>query len=218
MSKKPLILSCVVLLFILSFTGCKKQNKQYGYAPMFDKLTWGMSFQEVVNTMQLTKQNAKVVNAKENSVYTIIQLNDTYEKYGMKATVNLLITEGKEDTQEEYSYPTDALSAVVLQYGIVDADTLRANMEKELGEAKSDKTDDFGVVIVWKSKDRIASVYKAEQKAFYSYCEELKARGNESLSPKEKNTVNKITLSIANDGKCVVTYYGDWAIYINRSR
>lgn len=219
MSKKPFILSCMVVLLILTFGGCGKQNKQYGYIPMFDKLTWGMSLQEVVNTLQLTTQNAKIIEPKENSAYTIVRLSDAYEAYGIKGIVNLLITDGELNTQDEHSYPVNALSAVVLQYDDFDADTLKANMEKELGKPKSDKTENSGEVITWKSKDRISSLSKAEQKKLFAYCEELEARGNKNLSPKEKSAINKITLTITKDGKkAVVTYYGDWAVYINYSR
>lgn len=219
MSKKPFILWCMAILLILSLSGCRKQNKQYGYTPMIDKLTWGMSLQEVISTLQLTKQNATIIEPKENSAYTIVRLNDTYEAYGMNGIINLLITDGDLDTQDEYSYPVNALSAVVLQYADIDAETLKANMEKELGKPKSDKTDASGEVITWKSKDRISSLSKSERKELYAYCEELEVRGNKNLSPKEKSAINKISLTITEDGKmAVVTYYGDWAVYINYSR
>lgn len=219
MSKKPFILWCMVILLILSLSGCGKQNKQYGYTPMIDKLTWGISLQEVISTLQLTKQNATIIEPKENSAYTIVRLNDTYEAYGMKGIINLLITDGDLDTQDEYSYPVNALSAVVLQYTDIDVETLKANMEKELGKPKSDKTDTSGEVITWKSKDKISSLSKSERKELYAYCEELEARGNKNLSPKEKSAINKITLTITEEGKmAVVTYYGDWAVYINYSR
>lgn len=218
MSKKPFILWCMVVLLILSLSGCEKQNKQYGYTPMFDKLTWAMGLQEVVSTLQLTTQNATIIKPKENSVYTIVRLNDSYEVYGMKGIINLLITNGDLDTQDEYSYPVNALSAIVLQYVDIDVDTLKANMEKELGKPKLEKTDTLGEVITWKSKDRISSLSKAERKDLYAYCDELEARGNKNLSPKEKSAINKITLTIKEDKKAVVTYYGDWAVYINYSR
>ncbi|WP_455714189.1 hypothetical protein [Anaerosporobacter sp.] len=219
MSKKPFILSCMVVLLILSLVGCGKQNKQYGYAPMFDKLTWGMSLDEVVSTLQLTKQNAKIVEPKEDSAYYIIRLNNTYEKYGVKTTVNLLITDGEISEQDKYSYPVNALSAVVLQYANFDAGTLKSNMEEELGSPDSAKTDTSGEVIVWKSKDLISSLSKAERKDLNSSCEELEARGNKNLSLKEKSSINKITLTISDDGKkAIVTYFGDWAVYIDYSR
>ncbi len=219
MSKKPFILWCMVILLILSVSGCEKQNKQYGYTPMFDKLTWGMSLQEVISALQLTNQNATIIEPKENSAYTIVRLNDSYEAYGMMGIVNLLITDGDLDTQDEYSYPANALSAVVLQYADIDVETLKTNMEKELGKPKSDKTDTSGEVVTWKSKDKISSLSKSERKELYAYCEELVARGNKNLSPKEKSAINKITLTITEDGKkAVVTYYGDWAVYINYSR
>lgn len=219
MSKKPFILWCMAVLLILSLSGCGKQNKQYGYTPIFDKLTWGMSLQDVISTLQLTKQNATIIEPKENSAYTIVRLNDSYEVYGMKGIINLLITDGELDTQDEYSYPVNALSAVVLQYAEIDVKTLKTAMEKELGQSKSDKTDTSGEVITWKSKDKISSLSKSERKELYAYCDELEARGNKNLSPKEKSAINKITLTITEDGKkAVVTYYGDWAVYINYSR
>lgn len=216
MSKKPFILSCMVVLLILSLAGCEKQNKQYGYAPMFDNLTWGMGLQEVISTLGLTNQNAKIMEPSEDSVYTIVRLNDTYEAYGMKGTISLLITEEK-DTANEYSYPTNALSAVVIQYDNIDIDTLKSNMKEKLGEPKSNKTDSSSEVIVWKSNDTISSLSKSEQKKLYAYCKE--AGGDRSLSPKGKSAINKITLTISEDGnKAVVTYYGDWAVYVNYSR
>lgn len=219
MSKKPFILCSMAVVLILSLASCGKQNKQYGYAPMFDKLTWGMSLSEVVDILQLTKQNAKIVEPKEDSVYYIIRLNDTYEEYGMKTTVNLLITNGESDTRSQYSYPVDALSAVVLQYVDIDANTLKTNMEEKLGSPDSAKTDNSSEVIVWKSKDIISSLSKAEQDDLYAYCEELEARGNNNLSPKEKNFINKITLTISDDGKkAIVTYFGDWAVYVHYIR
>ena len=218
MSKKPFIFWGMVVLLILSLSGCEKQNKQYGYTPVFDKLTWGMSLQEVVSTLQLTKQNATIIEAKEDSAYTIVRLNDAYEAYGMKGMVNLLITDGNLDMQDESSYPVNALSAVVLQYDDIDVKTLKANMEKELGKPKSEKTDTSGELITWKSKDRISSLSKSARKELYAYCNKMEARGNKNLSPKEKSAINKITLTIKDDKKAVVTYYGDWAVYINYSR
>lgn len=219
MSKKPFILSCMAVLLILSLANCGKQNKRYGYAPMFDKLTWGMNLSEVVDVLQLTKKNANIFEPKEDSVYYIIKLNDAYEKYGMKTTVNLLVTNGELDTKDQYSYPVDALSAVVLQYADIDANTLKANMEEELGSPDSSKTDNSGEVIVWKSKDRISSLSKSEREQLDEYCEDLEAKGNKNLSPKKKSAINKITLTISDGGKkAIVTYFGDWAVYIDYSR
>lgn len=219
MSKRPFILSCMAVLFILSLAGCGKQNKQYGYAPMFDKLTWGMNLSEVVDALQLTKENANIFEPKEGSVYYIIRLNDTYEEYGMKTTVNLLITNGELETREQYSYPVDALSAVVLQYADIDANTLKTNMEEKLGSPDSAKTDNASEVLVWKSKDSISSLSKSEREKLDEYCEDLEAKGNKNLSPKKKNSINKITLTISDDGKkAIVTYFGDWAVYIHYIR
>lgn len=216
MSKRPFILSCMVVLLILSLASCEKQNKQYGYAPLFDKLTWGMSLFEVTDILQLTDQNAKIVEPKEDSVYYIIRLNDKYEKYGSKATVNLLITDGDLDTRDQASYPVDALSAVVLQYVDTDIDNLKKNMEEELGSPDSAKSDTSGEVIVWKSKDRISSLSKSEREQLDEYCTDLEVKGNKNLSPKKKSSINKITLTITDDGKKgVVTYFGDWAVYIH---
>ncbi|WP_167957589.1 hypothetical protein [Anaerosporobacter faecicola] len=220
MKKKLFGFGLVMVLFLIFLTSCEKKDREYGFQPVFEKLTWGMSMQEVIQSMELTKKNATIVEPKEDSVYRIIRLNEPYEEYGMNAMVHLLIM-GKVKGAKE-SYPYDVLSAVVLQYSDIDYSKLAKNMNEQLGEAEIHTTDDMDTqkeTYIWKSKDTIDSLYRTEKKELQAYCKNLTEEGYSALEPKETSAMNKITLEIDPENKkATVTYYGDWSLYLNISK
>lgn len=213
MSKKPFVVCSVAILFILCMMGCSGQDRQYGFTPVLENLTWGMSKEEVISNLSLTNSNTQVVEDQQSSAYLIIRLNEQMKRYEQLASVNLLITSDKESADS--SCPADALSAIVYQYENADLPELRASMEKELGKASSDKTTDNIEVLVWKSKDKIADLPKSEREELIKYCSNYSNSG-QALLPKNKSAMNKITLTITDSQNAVVTYYGDWCVYVNR--
>lgn len=206
----------MVIVMILCFSGCNKTSRQYGHAPVVEDLTWGMTRDEIVNNLNLSDTNSTMTISEQSKAYLIIHCKDKKQIFGRSCYVNLLVT--TKNKEERWNCPTDALSAIVLQYENADYETVREAMIMELGIASEADYSDNTEVLIWNSKDTIKDVSEKEKEKLQSYCE-AHAVEEKSIYPKNENTaINKITLGVGKNNKTVVTYYGDWSVYINYLR
>ncbi len=97
-SKYILIISIVTI----AIAGCSKDANRcakntYGFQPPIDKLYWGMSLEEIEDTLSIQDGVDNVVYNYDKPITTII-LPEKINKFGYKATVYLQLCDAPGDT------------------------------------------------------------------------------------------------------------------------
>lgn len=218
------ILTVIVIIGLISMPGCAgdKKNSEKGFDPVYNKLSWGMTKEEIITALNLKDDDYEIITSDDS--YSInIKLNKMVTKFGQNATVYLELSNGI-----SYSmYPKGVLFCVHLVYEQVDYDTLKKVMKSELGDEYIEWSQtNFIHNTTWESKDTYESLSKEEQKKVEEYKESftnenIEAIRNMDKDAKQTHAINRITLTqstLDSSGSLAVHYFGGFAVLLNSDK
>lgn len=225
---KKLIVLCLTILFLVSFTACKKETTESLYQPIIKELKWGMGENQVIklldnmNDMDYMQydydaNNDNQVNNNEGkTLISFIELNSPIIKFGYNARVMLEFSkDGYDGLAGE-----GLLNCIILGYSDVTEEELLAQLKSELGDDYSENSMAPGIKsYIWKSKTEMKDI---PQETFDNVCTYLKNKSPNTsetiLFPKVDEPMNHIVFRTAKSEdrtSLSVTYYSDWEWLIN---
>jgi hypothetical protein len=214
--RKRLLLCTLLIVFILSFTACKKKESSKGFNPPMKGITWGMTQKDAVAVIGDAKYETIDL---DDCMHVAVILADPIKKFGSEAQIYMLFSKELCKTTENGG----RLQAVVLKYPDITEEQLLTNMSDELGDATRDSSPMKEVKnYIWDSKAVLKDLSKADFETinnFMTNSEYAKSMvdpdsGVTSSVPTQQQPINAIALKkITTDGidSISVVYYGDWA-------
>ena len=225
---KKIIVICLTILFLVSFTACKKETTDSIYQPIIKDLKWGMGENQVIklldnmNDMDYKQydydanDNNQGNNNEGKTLLSFIELNSPIKKFGYNARVMLEFSkEGYDGLAGE-----GLLNCIILGYSDVTEEELLAQLKSELGDDYSENSMAPGIKsYIWKSKTEMKDI---PQETFDNVCTYLKNKSPNTsetiLFPKVDEPVNHIVFGVTKSEdrtSLSVTYYSDWEWLIN---
>lgn len=214
--RKRLLLFTLLIVFILSFTACKKKESGKGFNPPMKGITWGMT----QNDAKAVIGDAKYETLElDDGMHVALILADPISKFGSEAQIYLLFSQELCKNTENGG----RLQAVVLRYPNITEEQLLTNMTDDMGDVTRDSSPIKEVKnYIWDSKAVLKDLAKKDYEAikdFMSNNEYAKQlvdpdTGVAFSVPPEQQPINAIALkkiTTAEGDTLSVVYYGDWA-------
>lgn len=208
---------------MLIFSGCKEEDTdkhkyQIGFQPPIDKLYWGMSLEEIEDTLLIQDGVDNVVYTYDDPVTTII-LPEKTKRFGYEASVSLQICD--EPDVDWFPYKSNYLINVKLIYTDIVIQNLKKSMIKEFDDVGEDKTSIvYKEYTVWKSKDKISNLEPellTRLEEYWKLLDDHVAEGiHYSIRKPLDEQINTVMLVYGESNSAMIIYDGDTAVPINK--
>lgn len=214
--RKRLLLCTLLIVFILSFTACKKKESSKGFNPPMEGITWGMTQKEAIAVIGDAEYQTIEL---DDGMHIALILADPITKFGSEAQIYLLFS-------KELCKSTDnggRLQAVVMRYPNITEEQLLTNMTDEMGDVTRDSTPTKEVKnYIWDSKAVLKDLAKKDYEVIKNFMTNNESSkqlvdpdtGVAFTAPPDQQPINAIALkkiTSADGDSLSVVYYGDWA-------
>jgi hypothetical protein len=213
----------IISIIAITIAGCNKDTNRYakntyGFQPPIDKLYWGMSLEEIEDTLSILDGVDNVVYNYDKPITTII-LPEKINKFGYKAKVYLQICDAPDD--DGLPYKSSYLIDIKLIYTDIDVQKLKENMIEDFNDFGEDKVSIiYKKCTTWQSKDKIGDleteIFNKLQNYWKLVDKHHKDLSQFSVAKSEKKSINTVLLTYGKKDSAMIIYEGDTAIPINK--